>query len=117
MDLRPALFQMQWIQYHLDNCRTVEEVIRSASRVVPHGWPWHFLVGDRNGNRATIEYIRGKLVIHTGSTMPVGVLCNRPYQAELDELKRFQGFGGRRRLLPANPKTPRFGENRIPRRG
>jgi ankyrin repeat protein/penicillin V acylase-like amidase (Ntn superfamily) len=108
MDLRPALFQMQWIQYHLDNCRTVEEVIRSASRVVPHGWPWHFLVSDQNGNCATIEYIRGKLIIHTGPTMPVGVLCNRPYQTELDELKRFQGFGGRRRLSPANPKTPRF---------
>jgi len=56
MDLRPALFQMQWIQYHLDNCRTVEEVIRSASLLVPNGWPWHFLVCDRNGSRAAIEY-------------------------------------------------------------
>jgi choloylglycine hydrolase len=107
-DLRPALFQMQWIQYHLDNCRTVEEVIRSASRVVPHGWPWHFLVSDQNGNRATIEYIQGKLVLHTGPTMPVAVLCNDPYRSELDELKRYQGFGGRRRLSLANPKTPRF---------
>jgi len=108
MDLRPALFQMQWIQYHLDNCRTVEEVIRSASRVVPHGWPWHFFVSDPNGNRATIEYIQGKLVMHTGPTMPVAVLCNSPYQAELDELKRYQGFGGRRRLSLTNPKIPRF---------
>jgi len=108
MDLSPALFQMQWIQYHLDNCRTVEEVVRSASRVVPHGWPWHFFVSDQNGNCATIEYIQGKLVIHTGPTMPVAVLCNSPYQAELDELKRYEGFGGRRRLSLANPKTPRF---------
>lgn len=108
MDLRPALFQMQWIQYHLDTCRTVEEVIRSASRVVPHGWPWHFFVGDQHGNRATIEYIKARLVIHTGPSMPVAALCNSPYQAELDELKRYQGFGGRRRLSPANPKTPRF---------
>jgi ankyrin repeat protein/penicillin V acylase-like amidase (Ntn superfamily) len=108
MDLRPALFQMQWIQYHLDNCRTVEEVIRSASLVVPHGWPWHFFVCDASGNRAAIEYIHGRLVVHAGSAMPVAALCNETYQSALAELGCYQGFGGRRRLSLTDPKVPRF---------
>ena len=108
MDPRPALFQMQWIQYHLDNCRTVEEVIRSASLVVPHGWPWHFFVCDRSGNRAAIEYIHERLVVHTGPSMPAAALCNDTYQSTLAELGRYQGFGGRRRLSLTDLNIPSF---------
>ena len=107
-DIRPRIFQMQWIQYHLDSFRTVEEVIRSASLVVPHGWPWHFFVVDKVGNCATIEYLDGKLVVHTGKSMPITALCNGSYESELKGLSQYRGFGGRRRISPESRRVPRF---------
>ena len=107
-DIRPRLFQMQWIQYHLDSFRTVEEVVRSASLVVPNGWPWHFFVADRTGNCATIEYIDGELVVHAGESMPITALCNGSYEAELKTLRQYRGFGGRRSISRESRKVPRF---------
>jgi len=107
--IRPRLFQMQWIQYHLDQFRTVEEVIRSATYLFPDGWPWHFLVVDRDGHCATIEYIRNRLVVHTGENLPVTALCNSPYAEEVTYLKEYRGFGGKRKVdLDNKKKHPRF---------
>ena len=107
--VRPRLFQMQWIQYHLDQFRTVEEVVRSAAVVFPDGWPWHFLVVDKQGHCATLEYIRNRLVVHTGDALPVTALCNSPYAEELTRLNRYRGFGGRRKVDPDNTERyPRF---------
>jgi choloylglycine hydrolase len=107
--IRPRLFQMQWIQYHLDQFSTVEEVIRSATSVLPDGWPWHFLIVDKQGHCATLEYIRNRLVVHSGDTLPVTALCNSPYAEELTGLKRYRGFGGRRKVDPNNKeKYSRF---------
>ncbi|MHC4283440.1 MAG: ankyrin repeat domain-containing protein [Planctomycetota bacterium] len=106
--IRPRLFQMQWIQYHLDTCSTVEQVIRSASLIFPDGWPWHFFVADKSGNCATLEYVENKLVIHTGETLPVTALCNSTYEEELTKLNFYEGFGGRK-AIELNDKTiPRF---------
>jgi choloylglycine hydrolase len=107
--LRPRLFQMQWIQYHLDNFSTVEEVIHSAASVLPDGWSWHFFVADRTGKCATIEYIHHKIVVHTGPNMPVTALCNAPYSEELSRLKQYKGFGGRKKIdIKNRKKHPRF---------
>ena len=107
--IRPRLFQMQWIQYHLDNFSAVEEVIKSASFVFPDGWSWHFFVADKTGNCATLEYIHNKLVVHTGQNMPVTALCNAPYDEELNRLRQYKGFGGKKEIdLKNKEKHPRF---------
>jgi len=106
--IRPRLFQMQWIQYHLDRFSTVEEVIESASVIHPDGWPWHFFVADRSGRCASLEYIDNRLVVHTGETMPVTVLCNSPYAEELKALKAYAGFGGTQAIDPNNQRISRF---------
>lgn len=106
--IRPRLFQMQWIQYHLDSFSTVEEVIKSASLVIPDGWSWHFFVADKNGKCASLEYIDNKLVVHTGKTMPITALCNAPYEEELNWLRRYKGFGGRKKIDLSNKNIPRF---------
>ena len=54
----------------------------------------HFLVGDSKGNCASIEFIGGKMVCHTGQTMPVKVLANSTYDQSAAVLKLFRGFGG-----------------------
>ena len=107
-DFRPRLFQMQWTQYHLDSFSTVEQVIRSASHVVPNGWSWHYFVADGSGNCAVIEYIDGKLAVHTGKQLPVTVLCNSTYESELKRLRRYEGFGGRKRFSVTDKRISRF---------
>jgi ankyrin repeat protein/penicillin V acylase-like amidase (Ntn superfamily) len=106
--IQPRLFQMQWIQYHLDNFRTVEQVIQSASLVIPDGWPWHFFIADKRGNCATLEYIDNKLVVHTNDTLPVTALCNSTYEDELERLKKYSGFGGKEVIDVNNKNLPRF---------
>ena len=105
---KPKLFMMQWIQYQLDNYENIQQVITSASDIVLDGWQWHFFTADRDGNCASIEFINGKMVIHTGDEMPVKVLCNALYSFELKTLGRYEGFGGTRSVTMEKRKQPRF---------
>ncbi|MFT3680449.1 MAG: linear amide C-N hydrolase [Ferruginibacter sp.] len=81
-DKRPALNLLQWIQYQLDNNATVEEIIKTDKkiRIAIDNPPCHFLVADVFGNAATIEFINGKLVVHTGKDLRFPVLTNNTYK-------------------------------------
>jgi len=89
-DSRPSIFIEQWIQYQLDNFSTVEEVIASDSllRITPNPPPLHFLVSDRIGNCAAIEFIDGKMVYYTKETMPVKALTNSKYAKNIKFWKK-----------------------------
>jgi len=93
-DERPALMEIQWIQYQLDNFSTIEEVIHSNSqiRVSQALSPLHFLVCDSSGKAATIEFIDGKCVCHTGEELPIPALTNDTYGNCLDFLTAYQDF-------------------------
>ncbi len=97
-DDRPAISTLQWIQYQLDTCSKVEDVIANnlKIRLYEHSGEvrCHFLVGDKEGNCATIEFINGKMVCHTKGTLPIKVLTNDIYSDNLENLKMFKEFGG-----------------------
>ena len=80
-DKRPALGVLQWIQYQLDNFATIEEVIASdiTIRISQNNPPLHYLVADMEGNAATIEFYKGKAVVHKGNSLPYAVLTNTAY--------------------------------------
>jgi len=82
-DERPWLYSGWWRQYLLDNFSTVDEVIASDSLVRIKEFVEHFLVSDRSGNCASIEFIDGKMVYHVGKTMPVNCLTNNTYKESL----------------------------------
>jgi hypothetical protein len=82
-DPRPPVNSGFWVQYQLDNFSTVEEVIQSDSLVRLVQDPCHFLVCDASGACASIEFLDGRLVYHTGETMPVKALTNIPYAEAL----------------------------------
>jgi penicillin V acylase-like amidase (Ntn superfamily) len=88
------MFMMQWVQFLLDTCGSVEEVIRSAKSISLDGWNWHFFVADAKGKAAVIEFIEAKPVVIIGESLPVLALCNSRYQEELALLKEYAGFGG-----------------------
>lgn len=80
-DARPSIGVLQWIQYQLDNCTTIEEVLATDKllRITWQGTPLHYLIADANGNAATIEFLNGKMVVHKGSELPFSVLTNNTY--------------------------------------
>ncbi len=82
-DQRPVLQDLQWIQYQLDTAATVEEVIQSDKAVridAGKSTPLHFLICDRKGGAAAIEFLGGGLRLHTGKTLPVRALTNNTYE-------------------------------------
>lgn len=91
----PRMYTHQWIQYILDNCASVEQVLARLTEVLIDGHcQWHFFVADEAGQTASIEFLGGEAVIHTGESMPIQVMCNARYADELERIKDYEGFGG-----------------------
>lgn len=95
-DNRPAVGVLQWIQYQLDNCNTIEEVISSDKkiRISPTGsTPLHYLIADASGNAATIEFLNGNMVVHKGNELPLPVLTNNTYDESVNSFKSSDFYG------------------------
>ena len=109
-DSRPAVNTLLWIQYQLDNSATVQDVIDSDSkiRISKSSVPIHYLVADKNGKSAVIEFIGGKMVYHTESDMPFKVLANDFYSASVDYLSQYKDFGGEKALSESPASLNRF---------
>ncbi|MBN2313348.1 MAG: linear amide C-N hydrolase [Sedimentisphaerales bacterium] len=98
-DERPAV--MAWVQYQLDTCATIEDVIASDKKIRVTAltpMPLHFLGCDREGNVATFEFLNGKMVCHRGDSLPVTALANDTYDKSLEHLKKHAEFGGTKKL-------------------
>ncbi len=87
---------LQWIQYQLDNCQNIQEVIETDKdiRIPTRAVPIHFLIADKYGNSATIEFLNGKMVPHSGNELPFPVLTNDTYEGSLDYLNSNRNQGG-----------------------
>lgn len=87
-DERPTVGTLEWIQYQLDNSATVQEVIQNAEKIrIASDVKIHYLVNDKNGNSATVEFIDGKLVAHTNEKIPFTALANDTYEKSLNYSK------------------------------
>jgi penicillin V acylase-like amidase (Ntn superfamily) len=49
---RAPIFMILWIQYVLDTCATVDEVVQVARSAAIDGWSWHFWAADAGGDSA-----------------------------------------------------------------
>lgn len=80
-DNRYVIGAFQWIQFQLDNYSTIEEVINSDTFLrIDDNSKIHFLICDHLGNSATIEFLNGKMVCHTGKDLPIRALANSTYE-------------------------------------
>jgi len=83
-DTRPAINLLQWIQYQLDTCRSVDEVVACDSKLrvyAPNNSARiHYLLTDAQGQCVTVEFLSGKMVVHRGQELPFSVLANDPYE-------------------------------------
>ncbi len=80
-DDRHSVISDHWIQYQLDNCATVEEVLATdkALRIDKGEYKSHFFVCDASGKCATVEWFDGKLSAYIGDEVKIKVMTNSPY--------------------------------------
>lgn len=88
-DARAPLTVLEWIQYQLDTAGSVADILASDARVRIQGeTPLHYLVSDRTGASATIEFLGGKLVAHKDSDLPFTALANDTYASSKSFVER-----------------------------
>jgi penicillin V acylase-like amidase (Ntn superfamily) len=111
-DDRPAVDVLEWIQYHLDTAASTEQVVRNSETIrISSAVKLHYLVNDRFGNAATIEFLEGRLVAHTGEKLPYSTLANDTYARSLEHAKRSgsaAGEGSLDRFTRAAAKSREF---------
>lgn len=94
IDARYGLSELQWVQYQLDKCATAEEVMMTDKTVrISHrnSVPLHFLVCDRTGQAAVIEFLGGVMTAYTKEDLWVPALTNNTYGYSVGFLDRFDG--------------------------
>lgn len=92
-DERPYLPDGYWWQHIMDTCETVQDIFTAFSkvRIVTRD---HYLLADRYGNCATVEFLEDKMVVHTGDDLPVSALTNTPYSVVLQAWLEHKQSGG-----------------------
>ena len=89
LDNRTAVNELQWVQYQLDNCASIEEVIATDSkiRIQMISQNLHYLVCDSSGNAVVIEFTLSGMKVYRDEKLPIVVLENDPYQTSLKKRK------------------------------
>lgn len=90
-DNRPPLLSPLWMQYILDTCATIDDVLATEDDVRIAGSVDHFLVCDRTAACAVIELLEGDRVVHTGAQLPVSALANHTYAESLETWRAHSG--------------------------
>ena len=115
----PGLSLSLWGQYMLDNFATVAEAVAAFEhggfQIVPMVIPGlneiatvHLALADASGDSAIIEIVDGgKARIHHGRSYAV-MTNSPPYPEQLENLKKYQGFGGTIPLPGTNEAADRY---------
>lgn len=88
-DARPAVGTQEWIQYLLDTSATTAEAIKNAGGVrIESEVNVHYFISDKAGNAASIEFLKGTMIVHTGANLPTPTLTNNTYEDSRNFAKR-----------------------------
>lgn len=110
----PKLSNLLWVQYVLDNYKTVNEALQDKDKFTlvetvafNQKWPLHLSMQDSSGDAAVIEFVQGKKQVYHGPQYTV--MTNDPaYNVQLDNLKRYHAFGGTLTLPGGSDPLSRF---------
>jgi choloylglycine hydrolase len=85
-DERPAVNELQWVQYQLDNSQSIDDVVNSDKLLIISAisQELHFLICDRLGNSAVIEFKNNKMLVYRDYELPIPVLENEVYSNSLE---------------------------------
>jgi len=114
--MRPGVATIAWVQYLVDNCRTVGEALNHLKNIqivsVPipgyeKGLPLHVAIEDAAGDSAVVEFVKGRLVVHSGRQYQV--MTNEPaYDEQLANLRHYLPFGPETKLPGNTSPMDRF---------
>ena len=110
----PTIDTQEWIQYLLDTSATAAEAVRNASGVrILSDVKVHYLVSDKAGNTAAIEFVSGKMVAHIGESLTWATLTNDTYEKSISykrdtALEKANSAGSLDRFTRAAQKTELF---------
>lgn len=115
---RPGLLAFMWIQYYLDNFKSVAEAVDYTQKhdfqITNFKIPSmnkeikvHLALDDASGDSAIIEYINGKVKIYHDKSYIT--MTNDPtYDRQLENLKNYKVFGGDKPLPGTSDPKDRF---------
>jgi choloylglycine hydrolase len=105
----PAIEALQWIQYCLDNYKSVGDVAASARTLtISSPASLHFFACDAHGSCAVIEFLNGAPVIRAADELPLPLLTNSTYAGSIAALDRSLGYGGAVAPADQSPSLERF---------
>lgn len=121
-DERPALANLVWAQYAVDNFATVAEALAGLAEVRVVSMPMrgahlgaHLMLEDSAGDSALVEMIGGRATVHHGARFDVAT-NDPPYDEQVAGLGLYRPWGGElgspaispaRNASPAPPTTSR----------
>lgn len=110
----PTLSNGLWVQYLLDNYKTVNEALASLnqyqivqSKIGDKELPSQLALQDATGDSAIIEFVDGKTKIYHGKQY--NVATNQPgLDLQIASLKKYKPFGGELELPGSQDANSRF---------
>lgn len=107
---RETVNELQLIQYLLDRAANLGEALAAVRRlqVARVHADVHYFLCDRGGACATVEHLDGKLVIHSGASLPVRALTNDAYAASVRHRAATLRKAGKRALPKDRSSLSRF---------
>jgi penicillin V acylase-like amidase (Ntn superfamily) len=116
-DSRPSIGTQEWMQYVLDTSATTAEALKNVSAIrIASDVRVHYLINDKDGHTASVEFLNGKLVSQTGNELPIPTLTNDTYEKSIS-YKRAKSLSDANssdsldRFTRASVKTEEFARN------
>lgn len=84
------LNELQWIQYHLDTCATVSEVVAALETVQVEQTfiKLHYAIGDASGDFAFIDFVEGEALVTRIGDAPSLVVTNHAHRSSEESFQR-----------------------------
>jgi choloylglycine hydrolase len=97
---KPSINNWELVGYLLDNCADVDEAIKAIKNIQVINFNYadmsvnlHFIMADSLGNVAVVDILPNNEVV-IQKNPELDILTNNFYQVSLNNLKKYQGFGG-----------------------
>lgn len=95
-ETKPYLNELEWIQYHLDQFATVNEVLLQLekTKVYPIKGKIHYILTDPTGDSMIVEYINGQPVAYQKDTNTCQAITNKsvvhsePYKNQIKGIRK-----------------------------
>lgn len=107
---RETVNELQLIQYLLDRAATLNEALAAVRQlqVARVHADVHYFLCDHGGDCATVEHLEGRLVIHSGASLPVRALTNDSYAASVRHRAAHLRKAGKRPIPKDRSSLSRF---------